>query len=55
MFHYAQAVAAQPSIAPWDALVKAFDGVDKDSNVEAGSATAVGVAMGETGKGKAVK
>lgn len=55
MFHYAQAVSSSPSIAPWDALVKAFDAVDKDPVVEAGSATAVGVSMGETGKGRAVK
>ncbi|GMK55897.1 hypothetical protein CspeluHIS016_0209530 [Cutaneotrichosporon spelunceum] len=54
MFHYAQALTASPSMAPWEALNRAYAAVEADENVKAGSATAVGVSMGETGKGQAL-
>ncbi|KLT39579.1 hypothetical protein CC85DRAFT_288376 [Cutaneotrichosporon oleaginosum] len=54
MFHYAQALTASPSMAPWEALNRAYAAVEADDNVKAGSATAVGVSMGETGKGQAI-
>lgn len=55
MYHYAMALAAKPSLAPWDALQRAFEGVTADDEVKAGSATAVGVSLGDTGRGRAVK
>jgi len=55
MYHYAQAMTASPSLAPWDALAKAYEGVNKDDSVQAGSATAVGVSLEEGGRARAVK
>jgi hypothetical protein len=55
MYHYASAVAASPSAAPWDALGKAYKGVEGEDAVQAGSATAVGVSLEEGGRGRAVK
>ncbi|KAL1407770.1 Protein phosphatase 2C 7 [Vanrija albida] len=54
MYHYASAVASSPSLAPWDALQKAYEAINADEAVKAGSATAVGVSLGQTGKGRAV-
>jgi protein phosphatase PTC7 len=54
MYHYAQAASASPSRAPWDALQAAYDGVEKDDSVRAGSATAVGVSLENNGRGRAV-
>lgn len=55
MYHYAAALTASPSMAPWEALDRAYAAVEGDENVKAGSATAVGVSMGETGRGQAIK
>lgn len=55
MFHYAAALTTSPSLPPWEALTRAYAAVEADESVKAGSATAVGVSMGETGKGQAIK
>lgn len=55
MYHYAQTASSAPSIAPWDALAKAYKAVNADDAVQAGSATAVGVNLEEGGRGRAVK
>ncbi|KAL7422405.1 Protein phosphatase 2C 7 [Cryptotrichosporon argae] len=54
MYHYHAYVASSPSAAPWAALEAAYAAVERDGDVEAGSATAVGVSLDDTGKGRAV-
>ncbi|KAK4689614.1 protein phosphatase PTC7, partial [Tremellales sp. Uapishka_1] len=54
MHHYALLATSSPSSAPWDCLTKGYAGTLADPGVEAGSGTAIGVVLGEGGKGKAV-
>jgi hypothetical protein len=55
MYHYSHLASSSPSSSPWDCLSKAYDGVQADDGVQAGSATATAVVLGDGGKGKAIK
>lgn len=55
MYHYAKAAQAAPSLAPWDALRKAYEATSADKSLEAGSATAVCWNLGENGDARGVK
>lgn len=55
MYHYARSARSSPSSPPWDILKKGFEAVLGDKGVPAGSGTAVGVRMGDTGELKGVK
>lgn len=55
MHRYASAAISSPSSPPWEVLKKAYQGVLAESKVEAGSATAVGVSLSETGDLRGVK
>lgn len=55
MFHYAKTASSSPSLSPWDCLQKGYDGVTGDELVQAGSATATAIILGEGGRCKGVK
>lgn len=55
MHRYIASATSSPSSAPWDLLKKAYEGVLNEEKVAAGSATAVGVALADTGSLKGVK
>jgi protein phosphatase PTC7 len=55
MHRYALSATSSPSSPPWEVLKKAYEGVLAEDNVEAGSATAVGVSLGESGELRGVK
>lgn len=55
MYYYARSAGKSPVSAPWELLESAYEGVKGEEGVPMGSATAVGVGLGDTGELRGVK